>query len=77
MSTIVDIRKSEAFFSFLSAPAPPNKKRAWSWPAYLEEEKAVAAPVKLFKEVLYSFKHGSLLFIYTASTKCLPINLLE
>ncbi|KAG7282184.1 hypothetical protein CRUP_034931, partial [Coryphaenoides rupestris] len=30
--------------------APPNKKRAWSWPAYLEEEKAVAAPVKLFKE---------------------------
>ena len=31
--------------------APPNKKRAWSWPAYLEEEKAVAAPVKLFKEV--------------------------
>ncbi|XP_053743438.1 lethal(3)malignant brain tumor-like protein 4 isoform X1 [Synchiropus splendidus] len=30
--------------------APGNKKRAWSWPAYLEEEKAVAAPVKLFKE---------------------------
>ncbi|KAG7242021.1 hypothetical protein INR49_024066 [Caranx melampygus] len=30
--------------------APPNKKRAWSWPAYLEEEKAIAAPVKLFKE---------------------------
>ncbi|CAN9514233.1 unnamed protein product [Ophioblennius macclurei] len=30
--------------------APANKKRAWSWPAYLEEEKAVAAPVKLFKE---------------------------
>ncbi|XP_055022518.1 lethal(3)malignant brain tumor-like protein 3, partial [Boleophthalmus pectinirostris] len=30
--------------------APPNKKRAWSWPSYLEEEKAVAAPVKLFKE---------------------------
>uniref|UniRef100_A0A3B4BBN4 SAM domain-containing protein n=1 Tax=Periophthalmus magnuspinnatus TaxID=409849 RepID=A0A3B4BBN4_9GOBI len=26
------------------------EKRAWSWPAYLEEEKAVAAPVKLFKE---------------------------
>nr|XP_057940862.1 lethal(3)malignant brain tumor-like protein 4 isoform X2 [Doryrhamphus excisus] len=32
------------------AAAPQNKKRAWSWPAYLEEEKAVAAPVKLFKE---------------------------
>uniref|UniRef100_A0A3B3BDY5 L3MBTL histone methyl-lysine binding protein 1b n=2 Tax=Oryzias melastigma TaxID=30732 RepID=A0A3B3BDY5_ORYME len=29
---------------------PPNKKRAWSWPAYLEEERATAAPVKLFKE---------------------------
>lgn len=40
-------------FSSLSATAPPNKKRAWSWPAYLEEEKAVAAPVKLFKEVLF------------------------
>ncbi|XP_054638900.1 lethal(3)malignant brain tumor-like protein 4 isoform X2 [Dunckerocampus dactyliophorus] len=32
------------------AAAPQSKKRAWSWPAYLEEEKAVAAPVKLFKE---------------------------
>nr|XP_015805968.2 lethal(3)malignant brain tumor-like protein 4 isoform X1 [Nothobranchius furzeri] len=30
--------------------APLSKKRAWSWPAYLEEERAVAAPVKLFKE---------------------------
>uniref|UniRef100_A0A8C9X3L3 L3MBTL histone methyl-lysine binding protein 1b n=1 Tax=Sander lucioperca TaxID=283035 RepID=A0A8C9X3L3_SANLU len=30
--------------------APANKKRAWSWPAYLEEERAIAAPVKLFKE---------------------------
>ncbi|KAG9283591.1 lethal(3)malignant brain tumor-like protein 3 [Astyanax mexicanus] len=28
----------------------PVKKKAWSWPAYLEEEKAVAAPLKLFKE---------------------------
>lgn len=27
------------------------KKKAWSWSAYLEEEKAVAAPLKLFKEV--------------------------
>ncbi|XP_051921780.1 lethal(3)malignant brain tumor-like protein 4 isoform X1 [Hippocampus zosterae] len=32
------------------ATAPLNKKRAWSWPAYLEEERAIAAPVKLFKE---------------------------
>uniref|UniRef100_A0A665WAH7 Lethal(3)malignant brain tumor-like protein 4 n=1 Tax=Echeneis naucrates TaxID=173247 RepID=A0A665WAH7_ECHNA len=30
--------------------AAPNKKRAWSWPAYLEEERAIAAPLKLFKE---------------------------
>ncbi|CAL9705772.1 unnamed protein product [Knipowitschia caucasica] len=30
---------------------PPNKKQMWwSWSSYLEEEKAVAAPVKLFKE---------------------------
>ena len=42
-------------FLYLMVPplvtAPSNKKRAWSWPAYLEEERAVAAPVKLFKEV--------------------------
>lgn len=31
--------------------ATPVKKKAWSWPAYLEEEKAVSAPLKLFKEV--------------------------
>uniref|UniRef100_A0A674EEX5 L3MBTL histone methyl-lysine binding protein 1b n=1 Tax=Salmo trutta TaxID=8032 RepID=A0A674EEX5_SALTR len=30
--------------------APPNKKRPWSWPSYMEEEKAIAAPLKLFKE---------------------------
>ncbi|XP_030639284.1 lethal(3)malignant brain tumor-like protein 4 [Chanos chanos] len=30
--------------------AAPVKKKAWSWPAYLEEERAVAAPLKLFKE---------------------------
>uniref|UniRef100_W5M9E4 L3MBTL histone methyl-lysine binding protein 1b n=1 Tax=Lepisosteus oculatus TaxID=7918 RepID=W5M9E4_LEPOC len=28
----------------------PAKKKVWSWHTYLEEEKAVAAPVKLFKE---------------------------
>lgn len=33
--------------------AAPTKKKAWSWPAYLEEEKAVSAPIKLFKEVGY------------------------
>ncbi|XP_066529581.1 lethal(3)malignant brain tumor-like protein 4 isoform X2 [Hoplias malabaricus] len=30
--------------------AAPVKKKAWSWAAYLEEEKSVAAPLKLFKE---------------------------
>uniref|UniRef100_A0A8C4IJ19 L3MBTL histone methyl-lysine binding protein 1b n=1 Tax=Dicentrarchus labrax TaxID=13489 RepID=A0A8C4IJ19_DICLA len=40
-----------AFVSiYFSVSAPANKKRAWSWPAYLEEERAIAAPVKLFKE---------------------------
>lgn len=38
---------------FFSVAAPPNKKRVWSWPAYLEEERAIAAPVKLFKEVFF------------------------
>uniref|UniRef100_A0A674D5K0 L3MBTL histone methyl-lysine binding protein 1b n=1 Tax=Salmo trutta TaxID=8032 RepID=A0A674D5K0_SALTR len=33
-----------------SVTAPPNKKRPWSWPSYMEEEKAIAAPLKLFKE---------------------------
>uniref|UniRef100_A0A671UJP6 L3MBTL histone methyl-lysine binding protein 1b n=1 Tax=Sparus aurata TaxID=8175 RepID=A0A671UJP6_SPAAU len=40
----------ECCFAQPSAMAAPNKKRAWSWPAYLEEERAIAAPVKLFKE---------------------------
>ncbi|XP_048882710.1 lethal(3)malignant brain tumor-like protein 4 isoform X3 [Brienomyrus brachyistius] len=30
--------------------ALPSKKKAWSWSAYLEEERAIAAPAKLFKE---------------------------
>uniref|UniRef100_A0A674EF67 L3MBTL histone methyl-lysine binding protein 1b n=1 Tax=Salmo trutta TaxID=8032 RepID=A0A674EF67_SALTR len=30
--------------------APKGKKRPWSWPSYMEEEKAIAAPLKLFKE---------------------------
>lgn len=28
-------------------------KKAWSWSSYLEEEKAIAAPAKIFKEVCY------------------------
>uniref|UniRef100_A0A665WBC1 Lethal(3)malignant brain tumor-like protein 4 n=1 Tax=Echeneis naucrates TaxID=173247 RepID=A0A665WBC1_ECHNA len=38
------------YFNLCSVSAAPNKKRAWSWPAYLEEERAIAAPLKLFKE---------------------------
>ncbi|XP_052002940.1 lethal(3)malignant brain tumor-like protein 3 [Xyrauchen texanus] len=30
--------------------APAVKKKTWSWSAYLEEERAIAAPLKLFKE---------------------------
>ncbi|XP_055066074.2 lethal(3)malignant brain tumor-like protein 4 isoform X2 [Misgurnus anguillicaudatus] len=30
--------------------APLVKKKTWSWSAYLEEERAIAAPLKLFKE---------------------------
>ncbi|XP_077018999.1 lethal(3)malignant brain tumor-like protein 3 isoform X2 [Tamandua tetradactyla] len=29
---------------------PPKGKKAWCWTSYLEEEKAVAVPTKLFKE---------------------------
>ncbi|KTF86463.1 hypothetical protein cypCar_00009832 [Cyprinus carpio] len=31
--------------------APLVKKKTWSWSAYLEEERAITAPLKLFKEV--------------------------
>ncbi|XP_059501826.1 lethal(3)malignant brain tumor-like protein 4 isoform X2 [Stegostoma tigrinum] len=36
-------------FSKQAVPLP-GKKKAWSWQQYLEEEKALAAPPKLFKE---------------------------
>lgn len=42
---------NHTFFIFDQVTALTNKKRAWSWPAYMEEEKAIAAPIKLFKEV--------------------------
>ncbi|KAK6474192.1 lethal(3)malignant brain tumor-like protein 4 isoform X1 [Huso huso] len=39
----------------------PGKKKVWSWPAYLEEEKMIAVPLKLFKEVTpKSFLRASL-----------------
>nr|XP_031543660.1 lethal(3)malignant brain tumor-like protein 1 isoform X5 [Vicugna pacos] len=33
-----------------SQPAPREKKEGWSWDSYLEEQKAVTAPVSLFKD---------------------------
>lgn len=30
---------------------PSKGRQAWCWASYLEEEKAVAVPTKLFKEV--------------------------
>lgn len=45
-----------------------NKKRAWSWPVYLEEEKAIAAPVKLFKEVILSLNPSSVLSLSSQQT---------
>uniref|UniRef100_A0AAQ5XGC4 SAM domain-containing protein n=1 Tax=Amphiprion ocellaris TaxID=80972 RepID=A0AAQ5XGC4_AMPOC len=46
-----EVKRTLLTSAFLTPRAAvPNKKRAWSWPAYLEEERAIAAPVKLFKE---------------------------
>nr|XP_045375327.1 lethal(3)malignant brain tumor-like protein 1 isoform X7 [Camelus bactrianus] len=33
-----------------SQPAPGEKKEGWSWDSYLEEQKAITAPVSLFKD---------------------------
>lgn len=53
-----------AFIYLPPVTAPPNKKRAWSWPAYLEEERATAAPVKLFKEVFCPYKNRTVLSVF-------------
>jgi len=34
-----------------SQPASGEKKEGWSWESYLEEQKAVTAPVSLFQDV--------------------------
>uniref|UniRef100_A0A8D3D0S2 L3MBTL histone methyl-lysine binding protein 1b n=1 Tax=Scophthalmus maximus TaxID=52904 RepID=A0A8D3D0S2_SCOMX len=47
---LINCMHNVLIFSPTTVAAPPNKKRAWSWPAYIEEERAIAAPVKLFKE---------------------------
>ncbi|XP_053448327.1 lethal(3)malignant brain tumor-like protein 3 isoform X5 [Nycticebus coucang] len=43
-------RKRRGDSTVLKQGLPPKGKKAWCWASYLEEEKAVAVPVKLFKE---------------------------
>ena len=35
----------------LTIPVPPKKVKGFSWSQYLEQEKGIAAPSKLFKDV--------------------------
>ncbi|KAK2499606.1 hypothetical protein MC885_008884 [Smutsia gigantea] len=44
-------RKRRGDLAVLKQGLPPKGKKAWCWASYLEEEKAVAVPAKLFKEV--------------------------
>ncbi|KAG3290222.1 L3MBTL3, histone methyl-lysine binding protein [Ictidomys tridecemlineatus] len=44
-------RKRRGDSAVLKQGLPPKGKKAWCWASYLEEEKAVAVPAKLFKEV--------------------------
>uniref|UniRef100_A0A8C0LE96 L3MBTL histone methyl-lysine binding protein 3 n=1 Tax=Canis lupus dingo TaxID=286419 RepID=A0A8C0LE96_CANLU len=43
-------RKRRGDSAVLKQGVPPKGKKAWCWASYLEEEKAVAVPAKLFKE---------------------------
>ncbi|XP_074189670.1 lethal(3)malignant brain tumor-like protein 3 isoform X4 [Rhinolophus sinicus] len=43
-------RKRRGDSTVLKQGLPPKGKKAWCWASYLEEEKAVAVPAKLFKE---------------------------
>ncbi|XP_049627118.1 lethal(3)malignant brain tumor-like protein 3 [Suncus etruscus] len=43
-------RKRRGDSSVLKQGLPPKGKKSWCWASYLEEEKAVAVPAKLFKE---------------------------
>ncbi|KAM9666911.1 lethal(3)malignant brain tumor-like protein 3 isoform 2-T2 [Trichechus inunguis] len=43
-------RKRRGDPAVLKQGLPPKGKKAWCWASYLEEEKAVAVPTKLFKE---------------------------
>ncbi|XP_067322873.1 lethal(3)malignant brain tumor-like protein 3 isoform X1 [Anolis sagrei] len=43
-------RKRKRDMAVLKETLMSKAKKAWSWPSYLEEEKAIAAPLKIFKE---------------------------
>uniref|UniRef100_I3MEL3 L3MBTL histone methyl-lysine binding protein 3 n=1 Tax=Ictidomys tridecemlineatus TaxID=43179 RepID=I3MEL3_ICTTR len=45
-------RKRRGDSAVLKQGLPPKGKKAWCWASYLEEEKAVAVPAKLFKEAI-------------------------
>ncbi|XP_065487278.1 lethal(3)malignant brain tumor-like protein 3 isoform X2 [Caloenas nicobarica] len=43
-------RKRKGEITVLKQTVPSKGRQAWCWASYLEEEKAIAAPTKLFKE---------------------------
>ncbi|XP_042651639.1 lethal(3)malignant brain tumor-like protein 3 isoform X1 [Tyto alba] len=43
-------RKRKGEITVLKQPVPSKGRQAWCWASYLEEEKAIAVPTKLFKE---------------------------
>uniref|UniRef100_A0A452GWD2 Uncharacterized protein n=1 Tax=Gopherus agassizii TaxID=38772 RepID=A0A452GWD2_9SAUR len=50
-------RKRKGDMAILKQPLYSKGKKLWCWASYLEEEKAIAAPTKLFKEY-QSFPYG-------------------
>lgn len=49
--SLIFVALESQLFDLLSLGLPPKGKKTWCWASYLEEEKAVAVPTKLFKEV--------------------------
>uniref|UniRef100_A0A673M977 Lethal(3)malignant brain tumor-like protein 4 n=1 Tax=Sinocyclocheilus rhinocerous TaxID=307959 RepID=A0A673M977_9TELE len=48
--THIHLKQRRANSVLMRLTAPLVKKKTWSWSAYLEEERAITAPLKLFKE---------------------------
>lgn len=40
--------------AYLVSAVSDEKKESWSWESYLEEQKAVTAPVSLFQDVSWA-----------------------